>query len=114
MKSKIILVVAVLVLVGVGAFVFVNTKDGEKSVGDRTEQVIVEEGLAPVELTADEKKAFEEEGLTMPSGEDADTTALQVVRSSDEIADIEADLNETDLSGLDAELDSILDDLSGI
>jgi len=114
MNSKIILIIVALLFVGVGVFVLLNRKTTEKPVGDVMEKVQVGEGLAPVELTADEMKALEEEGLTMPSGEDAGTAAMEEVRSSDAISDIEADLNETDLSGLDAEMDLILDDLSGI
>lgn len=113
-NSKTILIVAVLLFVGVGAFVFLDKQAAEKSAGDALETVQVAEGLAPVELTADEKKALQDEGLTMPSGTDADTVALGEVRSSDAISDIEADLDETDLSGLDAEMDLILEDLSGI
>ena len=39
---------------------------------------------------------------------------LQTVRASDELNAIDADLNETNISGLDAELKAIENDLSGL
>jgi len=46
-------------------------------------------------------------GEEIRAEEDTVTASLEVQSSSDEIADIEADLNLTDLENLDADLDSI-------
>ncbi len=78
------------------------------------ESVTVEQDLTPIELTQEEQRALQAEGLVMPSGEDAAAKKLQTVRTSDELGAIGADLNETDLSVLDAELDAIESDLSGL
>lgn len=78
------------------------------------ESITVEQDLTPIELTEEEQQALKDEGLTIPSGEDALAEDLQSVRISDELDAIEADLNETDLTGLDAELDAIESNLFGL
>lgn len=78
------------------------------------ESLIIESDLTPIELTPEEQQALQEEGLQMPSEKDLAAEALQSVRSSDELEAIEADLNETDLSALDAELETIENDLLGL
>ena len=78
------------------------------------ESLTIEQDLTPIELTQEEKQALQAEGLTMPSREDAAAKNLQSVRTSDELDAIGADLNETDLSGLDAELEAIGNDLQGL
>ena len=50
----------------------------------------------------------------MPSGQDLAAKNLQSVRISDGISDIEKDISETNLSGLDSELSDIDKDLSGM
>ena len=93
-----------------GAFIFLN-RDGL----DRKESLTIEQDLTPIELSQEEELALQDEGLVIPSvEEDVSTKDLQSVRSSDELDAIEADLNETDLSGLDAELEAIENDLSGL
>ena len=81
---------------------------------DQKESIIVEQDLTPIELTQEEQQALKDEGLAIPSGEDVAAKNLQSVRSSGELDAIEDDLNETDLSGLDAELEAIETDLSGL
>ena len=66
----------------------------------------------PVSLSAEEVQALSDAGIELPSGTDADTTDLLNVSVSDDLGAIEADVNETDLSGLDAELDAITSDLN--
>lgn len=78
------------------------------------EPITIEQDLTPIELSQEEQQALQDAGLAIPSGEDAAAKNLQSVRSSDELGAIEADLNETNLSGLDAELDAIESDLSGL
>ncbi len=79
------------------------------------EQLIIEQDLAPIELSQEEQQALQNEGIEPLSGEeDAKAKQLQSVRSSDEIEAIDADLNETDLGGLDAELEAIENDLLGL
>lgn len=78
------------------------------------ESLGIEQDLIPIELSQEEKQALQDAGLVIPSGEDALAKDLQSVRSSDELGAIEADLNETNLSGLDTELEAIEADLSGL
>ncbi len=78
------------------------------------ESLVIEQDLAPIELTQEEQQALRDEGLEFPSGEDAPAEDLQSVRFSDEIEAIDADINETDLGGLDAELEAIENDLLGL
>lgn len=80
----------------------------------RKESLTIEQDLTPIELSQEEKQALQDAELTIPSGEDALAKDLQSVRSSDELDAIEADLNETNLSGLDVEAGAIENDLSGL
>lgn len=100
--------IALVVIIG-GTIVFLNRDSSYQK-----ESLTIEQDLTPIELTQEEQQALEDAGLTMPSGEDTLAQDLRRVRSSDELDAIEADLNETDLSGLDAELESIEADLSGL
>lgn len=106
-NTLIIAGIALVVIVG-GALIFLNRGLDQK------EQLTIEQDLAPIELTQEEQQALKDAGLAIPSGEDALTKDLQSVRSSDELDAIEADLNETNLSGLDSELEAIESDLSGL
>lgn len=82
---------------------------------DARETLIIEQDLLPVELSQEEQNALIEEGIALPSDqEDELVMDLQNVRSSDGLEDIEADLNETDLSEIDIELDIIESDLLGL
>jgi len=103
----IIIIVGFVIVIG-GVLLFLN------SGLDQKESLTIEQDLTPIELSQEEQQALQDEGLTIPSGEDALAKDLQSVRSSDELDAIEADLNETDLSGLDAELDAIESDLLGL
>ena len=105
MNKKTLIIIITLVIIG-GVFIFLNRGFDQK------EQLTIEQDLTPIELTQEEKQALQDEGLTIPSGEDALSKDLQRVRTSDELDAIEADINETDLSGLDAELEEIENDLS--
>ena len=89
-----------------GVFIFLNSGGPNQK-----ESLNIEQDLTPIELSQEEELALQEEGLAIPSGTDALAEDLQSVRSSDELDAIEADLNETNLSGLDAELDAIEADL---
>ena len=107
-KNTLIIAIAVLVVVA-GVFVFVN-----RGPSYQKEALTIEQDLTPIELSQEEQRALKEAGLSAPDGEDAAAKKLQSVRSSDELGAIEADLNETNLSGLDAELKAIENDLSGL
>lgn len=107
-NTLIITIIALIVIVG-GTIFFLNQNPSYQK-----ESLIIESDLTPIELTPEEQQALREEGLQMPSEKDPAAEALQSVRSSDELDAIEADLNETDLSALDAELETIENDLLGL
>ncbi|MDP2630988.1 MAG: hypothetical protein Q8P56_06320 [Candidatus Uhrbacteria bacterium] len=109
MKNKLIIAIVALAVIVGGTIFFLN-----RGPSYQKESLTVEQDLTPIELSQEEQQALQDEGLAIPSGEDAATKDLQSMRSSDELGAIEADLNETDLSGLDAELDAIESDLSGL
>lgn len=106
-KNTLIIIVVLAVVIG-GALIFLSRGLDQK------ERLIIEQDLIPIELSQEEQQALQDEGLQIPSGEDALAKDLQSVRSSDELGAIEADLSETDLSGLDKELEVIESDLSGL
>lgn len=108
-KNKLIIIAIVLVIVAAGVLIFLN-----RGPSYQKESLTIEQDLMPIELSQEEKQALQDAGLTIPSGEDALAKDLQSVRSSDELDAIETDLNETDLSGLDVELEAIESDLSGL
>lgn len=108
MTKNIFSVIILLALIIVIGALFFLTRGPEK------ESLNIERDLTPIELSEEEKRALQDAGLTIPSGEDTLAKDLQTVRSSDELGAIEADLNETDLSRLDAELEAIESDLSGL
>ena len=108
-KNKLIIAIIVLALVAGGVLFFLNRGHSYQK-GFLT----IEQDLMPIELTQEELLALQAEGLQIPSGEDAAAKNLQSVRSSDELGAIEADLNETNLLGLGAELKAIENDLSGL
>lgn len=104
MKNKLIIPIIVLAVIAVGAvIVFTGNKKPSYSKGTIT----VEQDITPVELTPEGKEALKNAGLAFPEGEDPAAKNLQTVRSSDDPTAIEADLQETDFSQLDAELNSI-------
>ena len=107
-KNKLIITIIILVVAG-GVLFFLN-----RGPSYQKESLTIEQDLTPIELSQEEKRALQAEGLTIPSGEDTAAKNLQSVRSSDELGAIEADLNETNLSGLGAELNAIESDLSGL
>lgn len=112
MNQKIFIIAGVILVIVVGA-IFILTSE-PKTEPYQTEQLIIEQDLTPIELSSEEQQTLQEEGLVIPSGEDILAKDLQDVRSSDELDAIEADLNETDLSGLDLELELISEDLLGL
>lgn len=93
-KLIIIIVIALVIIVG-GVLFFLN-----RGPSYQKESLTIEQDLTPIELSQEEQQALKVEGLQIPSGEDTKAKNLQSVRSSDELGAIEADLNETDLSGL--------------
>lgn len=111
-KNKLIIASITLVIIVAGT-VFFLTRELEVQPFQK-ESLTIEQDLTPIELTPEEQQALQDEGFVIPSGEDALAEALQTVRTSDELDAIEADLNETDLSGLDAGLEAIESDLSGL
>ena len=108
MNKKTLIIIIALVVTG-GVFIFLNIGGPNQK-----EFLTIEQDLTPIELSQEEELALQDEGLTIPSGEDAIAKELQSVRTSDELDAIEADINETNLSGLDAGLDAIESDLSGL
>lgn len=108
-SKKIIIIVIALVVIGGGVLVFLNREPSYQK-----ESLTIEQDLAPIELSQEEKQALKDAGLAVPSGEDTLAKDLQSVRSSDELGAIEADLNETNLSGIDTEAGAIETDLSGL
>ena len=104
-KKLIILIVIAIVLIG-AYFMFSN--DSNK------ETLNIEDDLAALELTDEEKQALADEGIELPSDSDSLIDELQQVNSSDEVSDIEADLSATNLDDLDAALDGIDNDLLGL
>ena len=111
-RNTLIITISILIVIAGGALFFL-TRDPETQQFQK-EQIIIEQDLIPIELTSEEQQALKDEGFTIPSGEDVIAKDLQSVRSSDELDAIEADLNETDLAGLDAELEAIENDLLGL
>jgi len=108
-NTRDIIIIAAIFILG-GVIFFLAQQPSE-----RKEQLTVERDLAPIELTQEEQQALKDEGIELLSGEeDAKAKGLQSVRSSDELDAIGADLNETDLGGLDAELEAIENDLLGL
>ena len=108
-KNTLTIAIIILVVVAGGVLFFLN-----RGPSYQKESLIIEQDLTPIELSLEEQQALQAEGFTIPSGEDAATKNLQSVRSSDELGAIEADLKETDLSGLDSELNAIETDLFGL
>ena len=108
-NTLIITIIALAIVVAGGVLFFLNRGSSYQK-----EFLTIEQDLTPIELSSEEKQALKDEGLQLPSGEDAAAKNLQSVRSSDELGAIEADLNETNLSGLDSELQAIENDLSGL
>ena len=108
-KNKLIIIVVALVIIGGGVLFFLT-----RGPSYQKESLTIEQDLTPIELSQEEQQALKNEGFQIPSGEDALAKDLQSVRSSDELNAIGADLNETGLSGLDAELRAIEGYLSGL
>ena len=111
-RNTLIITIIILVVIAGGALFFL-TRDPETQQFQK-EQIIIEQDLIPIELTSEEQQALKDAGIQIPPKEDPAVKALQTVRSSDELDAIEADLNETDLAGLDAELEAIENDLLGL
>lgn len=108
-KNKLIIIVIALAIIGGGVLFFLN-----RGPSYQKESLNIEQDLTPIELSQEEKQALKDAGLAIPSGDDALAKDLQSVRSSDELSAVEADLNETNLLGLDAEAGAIESDLSGL
>ncbi len=113
-KNTLIIAIVVLVIVVGGIVVFLNREPESQPVYQK-ETITVEQDLTPIELSQEELQALEDEGIEpLSSEEDTKAKELQNVRPSDELGAIEADLTETDLLGLDAELEAIESDLFGL
>lgn len=114
MSKNIFIIIFIALIFAVGVFFFIN-RGPEIQPSYQKESITLEADLKQIELSAEEIQVLEGEGIEIPSSEaDEATEDLQSVRFSDELAAIEADLNETDLSGLDAELEAIESDLAGL
>lgn len=118
MNKNILIIIIILIIVIVGVVVFLNRgsegPEAETQLLDQKESFTIEQDLTPVELSPEEQQAAVEQGIEFPAEEDSKAINLQNVRISDELEAIEADLNETDLSGIDLELEAIEADLSGL
>ena len=118
MNKNILVIIIILIIVIIGVVAFLNREsDGsgsETQLLDQKESLTVEQDLTPVELSLEEQQAAIEQGIEFSTEEDSEAINLQNVRISDELEAIEADLNETDLSGIDLELEAIEADLSGL
>lgn len=120
-KKTLTIVVIALIIIALGAGFFL-TRGPEsqpsyqpevKQPFEQKESLIIEQDLLPIELSQEEQQALRDEGIEpLSDEEDKQAKDLQSVRASDEIDAIMADLSETDLSGLDAELEAIEKDLS--
>ncbi|QQG45220.1 MAG: hypothetical protein HYW89_04470 [Candidatus Sungiibacteriota bacterium] len=108
-KNTLIIAIIILAVVAGGVLFFLN-----RGPSYQKESLTIEQGLTPIELSPEEQQALQAEGLAIPSGEDTAAKNLQTVRTSDELDAIGSDLNETNLSGLDAESEAIESDLSGL
>lgn len=111
-----ILAAGILVIVVGGTYYFLFTAARgplQKQGGEKT-MLQLGEDLAPIELSAEERAALAQEGLSLPEGADTLAQNLQRVHSGDDLNTIEKDLNETNLTGLDSELDAIDKDLHGM
>ena len=73
----------------------------------KTEKLMLEQDLTPLELSAEEQQALKEQGLSMPSGTDSQTEKLQTVNQSDDLSAMEKDIEGTDTSNMDPELNQI-------
>lgn len=117
-RNTLIIAVAIIVIVlatGVLYFLMKEEQPITPIVSDQKIRLAQEQDLTFVELTEEEKQALKDQGFDAPpSGEDSKTKSLQLVNTSDEVAAIAADINATDLSGLDAELAEIDKLLSGL
>lgn len=122
-KKTLTIVVIALIIIALGAGFFL-TRGPEsqpsyqpevKQPFEQKESLIIKQDLLPIELSQEEQQALRDEGIEpLSDEEDKQAKELQSVRVSDELDAIEADLSETDLSGLDAELEAIKNDLSGL
>ena len=112
--NKKTLIIAGIALVIIAGAIFSLTRGSEIQSYPK-ESLTIEQDLMPIELSQEERQALLDEGIELLSvEEDEQAKALQSVRISDELDAIEADLNETDLSGLDAELKAIKNNLFGL
>ncbi len=96
-KNKIIILAVVILAIAAGAFFFSRNWYGKEYIG-------VGEELDAVEFTEAEKQALQEAGVDAAYSPDQLTEDLSRIRTSDDVAAIEADLNETDLEALDSGL----------
>ena len=113
MNKNTLIIAGIALVIVVGGTIFFLTS-GPETQPYQKESLTIDQDLSPIELSSEEQQALQDEGFAIPSGEDVIAKDLQSVRSSDELDAIEADLNETDLSGLDAELEAIENDLLGL
>lgn len=124
MNKKTFTIVVIALVIIVGGAIFFLTRGPEsppsyqpevKQPFEQKELLIIEQDLLPIELSQEEQQALRDEGIEpLSDEEDKQAKELQSVRISDELDAIEADLNETDLSGLDAELEAIETNLFGL
>lgn len=101
---KILIILLFVAAVGAGV-VMMQGASSPASFTDQetgTRELPLTADLSPLTLTQDERKALSDQGISYPSGTDSQTSDLLRVQSSDSLSAIEQDLDETDLSGIDA------------
>lgn len=113
-KNKTIIILAVVAALAAGIFLFYKfyprplTRPG-------AQEIKLDRDLEPVGLSQEDLRELENAGISAPpSGADPKSSALLRVRISDNLSEIEADVLNTDLSGIDEELSDIGKDLSGL
>ncbi len=111
--NKNLTIIALAVIV-VGSAYLMSQWQGKPYIEQMGEKrsLFVANDLTPVSLTPEERKAAEKEGIEFLPNDDPEAENIKIVRNSDEVLDIESDIDETDLSDIDAEADVINGDLS--
>ena len=118
MKDEIKILAGAALLMGIVAGVlFLRGGDAPSFSGDASDQfqnLRLSEDLSAIALTDEERQALDAQGINFSSEEDMQATTLLRVQNSDELFTIDADLTDTDLSGMDGESTEIVQDLKGL
>ncbi len=104
--------VAVLVVAGVAWYAWHSPSALPQAQNGMTTLPLTQDVL-PVTLSASEQQALNKTGLpSVAAGVDSATAAFQTVHTSDRLSDIQADLNATNLTGINAESVQITKDVA--